>query len=201
MVAGREHRADPVGKVDRPESLLWLRCRLARQLPGGRGPRSTPSGPTRCPPENLATVRDELVGESKGRPDQIVQLRRRPSAHSLVGGAEEPTLEAWERHDDLLDARPQDRTRPRPSSGTIPFGDGQRGRIPVGRSRDHRPRLPLRRRPGRQPRRRPDHHPGLQPDRRGERRQPPPGGPWRRRAGPRGPRHTRRRAAAPAAGP
>jgi predicted phage baseplate assembly protein len=123
-----------VGKVD-DQARYWLRCRLDRgSYPGGRGPEIDAIRPNVVPAWNLASVRDELVGESTGRPDQVVQLRRRPVAHgSLVletqlTGAD---AEAWERHDDLLDARPDDRRYVlNHNRGEIRFGDGRRGQIP-----------------------------------------------------------------------
>ena len=70
-----------VGKVDEPGSLLAaLPAGRAAATRAGAAPEIDCHPPEHGPRSNLATVRDELVGESDGRPNQVVQLRRRPVA-------------------------------------------------------------------------------------------------------------------------
>jgi predicted phage baseplate assembly protein len=124
--------------VDEPR--FWLRCRLERgSYPTGVVPEIDLLRPNTVPARNLATVRDELVGTSNGRPDQVHRLRRTPVlADSLsleTQVDEDPEADKWTPKPDFLESGPDDRHYVlNPSTGEIRFGDGERGAIPVASS-------------------------------------------------------------------
>lgn len=123
----------PVGRVEEPR--LWLRCRIVSGVFPSGGPEVDLVAPNTVPAENLATVRDELLGESEGHPDQTFVLRRSPmqpgSVELDVGEPDGDAVERWDRKDDLLGSGPGDRHYIVDGvGGTILFGDGRRGRIP-----------------------------------------------------------------------
>ena len=127
-------RLDPTieGKDDRP--LFWIRCRLdAGSYPGGRVPTLDFLLPNTVPVTNLATITNEILGESTGRADQVFTLEQRPVselvlAAQFAGGPPEP----WARVDDFLHSGREDRHYVlRATRGEIVFGDGLHGQIPV----------------------------------------------------------------------
>jgi predicted phage baseplate assembly protein len=130
---------EQVGAVAEPR--LWLRCRLvAGSYPAGAAPEVDMVVPNTVRAQNLATIRDEVVGTSEGHPGQTFVLRRVPmQPESLAVEVEEGAdgaFVAWERRDDLLAADPQDRAYAVDgASGTLTFGDGRRGRIPLAGAR------------------------------------------------------------------
>jgi predicted phage baseplate assembly protein len=91
------------------------------------------------------TVREERLGVSNGRPVQSFTLRRKPVL--ILPGENVPDLDltltgadnlatAWTRVDDFYRSRPEDKHFTLdPITGTISFGDGRRGQIPVAGSR------------------------------------------------------------------
>jgi predicted phage baseplate assembly protein len=136
LVEGPEQIAATIeGRVgDAPR--YWLRCRLDQgSYPAGQNPEIDFIRPNGVPARNLATVRDELVGISDGRPDQPFQLRSTPvQPGSLVLSIEAPGQEAeeWQGRDDLLGSGARDQHYVlNANAGTIRFGNGIRGEIPV----------------------------------------------------------------------
>jgi predicted phage baseplate assembly protein len=86
----------------------------------------------------LTTVREEVLGNSDGNPDQIFNLYRKPI---FVGDDRENPIglrttvgdrsAAWTRRDDFLASGPDDLHYVlNTTAGTVRFGDGKRGRIP-----------------------------------------------------------------------
>jgi predicted phage baseplate assembly protein len=131
---------DPVDRLGRvAESRFWLRCRLsAGAYPAGRPPEVDFLRINTVRAENLATVRDEVVGTSEGHPSQTFALRKSPmQPTSLTLQVEEGgEFVPWERQDDLLASAPRDRHYTIDgASGTVAFGDGRRSRIPVAGAR------------------------------------------------------------------
>lgn len=114
----------------------WLRCRLDSGVyPAGRVPLIDSIQPNTVSARSLATVREEIIGQSEGHPDQRFNLRRTPvlreslSLRVQVSGAE---AETWQRVDDFLASNAEDAHYTlNPSNGEIVFGDGRRGRIPL----------------------------------------------------------------------
>lgn len=122
-----------VGPVEEPR--YWLRCRLAAGgYPGGRGPEIDLLRPNTVSARNLATVRDEVLGESEGLPGQLFSSARRPLvAGSLSLWVEGDDLEAeeWMEVADFLASGPDEpHYTLNANSGEVRFGDGERGRIP-----------------------------------------------------------------------
>lgn len=139
LVAGPAE-IEPVGKVGRvAEPRLWLRCRLSSgSYLSGRPPEIDFLRTNTVRAENLATVRQEVVGTSEGHPSQSFTLRRAPMqpASLLLEVEEGDVFVAWQREDDLLASGPGDAHYTIDgASGTVTFGDGRRGRIPVAGSR------------------------------------------------------------------
>ncbi len=118
------------------EECYWLRCRLVGEsYPAGRVPKIAFIRANVVAAENLSTVRDEVVGTSDGEPDQSFTLERRPVSRKTLELVLESSTQAesvWEQVDDFLHSKfdsPHyvlDAT-----SGTIRFGDGKNGLIPV----------------------------------------------------------------------
>jgi predicted phage baseplate assembly protein len=121
--------------------LLWLRCRLVEgSYPAGQEPEIDMIQPNTMSTRNLSTVRDELLDPSEGHPDQTFQLLQTPvqpdSLVLLVEEEQEEGPKRWKRVDDFLAAGPKDEVfQLDPTTGTISFGDGDRGRIPVAGAR------------------------------------------------------------------
>ncbi|MBI3785372.1 MAG: putative baseplate assembly protein [Deltaproteobacteria bacterium] len=129
----RETFSTTEGKVTEPR--IWLRCRLlAGAYPAGREPLIDFLRPNTTPAIHLSTVRDELVAESDGTPNQVIRLRHRPvykGSLDLYGTAPGSEEEPWEAREDFFASNADD-----PHyvvnliSGEIQFGDGSHGRIP-----------------------------------------------------------------------
>lgn len=138
LVAGPAEIAPSVeGKPpEPPEPRYWLRCRLVEgTYPANQIPEIALIRPNTVPARQLVTVRNELLGNSEGHPDQLFTLRYKPmfrdslSLYTQLPGEEE---EEWQRMDDWLSSGPEDRHYVlSPVIGEIRFGDGHRGRIPV----------------------------------------------------------------------
>lgn len=82
----------------------------------------------------------ELLGYGEGRPGQVLQLSRRPVLPGSVtiqvaapaAARGELAWQTWQRIDDLIEAKPEQAVyQLDPESGTIRFGDGLRGRMPL----------------------------------------------------------------------
>ncbi len=122
------------GKVTEPR--YWLRCRLVGgSYPAGRAPEIDFIRPNTVQAQNLSTVREEIVGISEGHPDQSFELRRKPvqpDSLDLWLEVEGQEPEHWRPVEDFLASGPEDpHYRLNATAGTIHFGDGRCGRIPV----------------------------------------------------------------------
>ncbi|SHF55826.1 putative baseplate assembly protein [Streptoalloteichus hindustanus] len=133
----------PTRAVEGIGPRYWLRCRLAGgRYPKGREPEIEAVTPNTVPVHNLVTVRDELLGQSEGHPDESYRLLHSPVA---AGSVEievrvdperdlDPATTSpapWRRVDDFLASRPGDRHYTVDvATGAVSFGDGRRGRIP-----------------------------------------------------------------------
>jgi predicted phage baseplate assembly protein len=133
------------GKVADPR--LWLRCRIeSGGYPGGQAPKIDFIRTNTVSAKSLATVVEEVLGESDGTPGQRFTLRYPPVYRdSLEVRIEEPGLEefpvevagqkpgVWKRVDDFLASGPDDPHYVlNATAGEIRFGDGRKGgRIPV----------------------------------------------------------------------
>jgi hypothetical protein len=126
--------------VSRP--MVWLRMRL-------RDASAPPALLRRlrlntAPATAAATRLDERLGASDGRPAQRFTLEKTPvliapetQAPDLeLEVADEQGAEIWRRVDDFFRAGPDSAVYTLdPETGTIGFGDGRRGRIPVAGAR------------------------------------------------------------------
>jgi predicted phage baseplate assembly protein len=117
------------------QKRFWLRCRLDSGVyPAGRVPEIDFIRPNTIKAENRATVREERVGISDGRPDQRMELRRKPVLPKTLELRVEIAGEdarIWQRVDDFLASGPDDlHYTLNHNSGEIRFGDGRRGEIP-----------------------------------------------------------------------
>ena len=118
------------------EPLFWLRCRLnSNGFPAGKPPEIDSIRFNTVSALSLATMRDEVLDPSKGHPNQSFELRHKPihrESLTLRVETSDSDTETWLQKDDFLDSGPNDphyvleRT-----TGTVRFGDGKRGRIPV----------------------------------------------------------------------
>jgi predicted phage baseplate assembly protein len=118
---------------DAPEELFWIRVRVARagyeRAPLLDAVRTNTVGATQA-----QTQRDEVLGGSSARPDQVFRLAFTPVLDSTLrlevdeGGGFQP----WRQVADFFASTDQDihfvlnRT-----TGEVRFGDGEHGRIPV----------------------------------------------------------------------
>jgi predicted phage baseplate assembly protein len=122
------------GRVVDPR--YWLRIRVASgAYPAGMAPLVDFIRPNVVDAENLATVLNEPLGQSRGTFPQTFQLRFSPVVKdSLQLGVTEPGEDAspWTRKDDLLGSGPDDQDFVlNAATGEISFGDGINGRLPV----------------------------------------------------------------------
>jgi predicted phage baseplate assembly protein len=117
------------------DERFWLRCRVGGgAYPAGREPVVDFLRPDTVRAQSLSTVRDEFVGTSEGHPSQSFTLRRRPVRRGSL--QLEVTVqgesETWNAVEDFLASKPDDPHYVLDATpGTITFGDGRRGRIPV----------------------------------------------------------------------
>ncbi len=122
------------------EPRYWLRVRLDRgSFPDGESPEIDFIRPNTVPAENLTSVRAQILGESQGQPAEVFSLPFRPvePASLRIKTETEQTsqTENWERVDDFLSSKPRDKHFVlNAAAGTIQFGDGERGQIPVASS-------------------------------------------------------------------
>lgn len=131
-----------------PESRYWIRCRLeSGNYPSGRIPSIDFIRANVVEAESLATVRDEIAGETEGRPEQMVQLSRfpvqpgsldleirsgdQPSGTVTADAAPDRADVKWTRVDAFLASKPGDQHYTLNSTtGEIRFGDGIHGKVP-----------------------------------------------------------------------
>lgn len=115
------------------ESLFWLRVRVARagyeRAPLLDSVRTNTIGATQA-----QTQRDEIVGGSNGRPDQVLRLAFKPVLKGTLRLEVQEGLEfePWIEVEDFFASTGQDKhfvlNR---TTGDIVFGNGEHGRIPV----------------------------------------------------------------------
>ncbi len=123
------------GKITE-EERYWLRCRIDRgNFPAGTVPEIDFVRPNTVSATALSTVRNEVLGQSEGHPDQTFAFRKQPVAKdSLVirTEVEDRAPEYWEQVEDFLASGPDDPHYVlNASAGQIQFGNGIQGRIPV----------------------------------------------------------------------
>jgi predicted phage baseplate assembly protein len=128
--------ASEIGRI--PGKQYWLRCRLeSGAYPAGAQPEIDMIRPNVVPARNLATVREEVLGISDGRPDQRYTLQRKPvlpgSLELVVAIPNQPgDARRWEQRPDFLASRPDAlHYTLNANAGEIVFGDGIHGEIPV----------------------------------------------------------------------
>lgn len=118
--------------------LHWLRLRLDAPLPAGEpGVRPLSALHLNTVSATQAVTRlDEALGRSNGRPAQRFTLARTPVLTDPARQAPDLDLtvggEPWQRVPDFFRSGPGDtHYLIDPGTGTVSFGDGRRGRIPV----------------------------------------------------------------------
>ena len=134
LIEGPE-KIEPTKVGNVPAEHFWLRCRLvAGNFPNGRVPRIDFIRANTVEAINLSTIREEVLGVSDGRPDQSFTLARTPveaASLELVTEVEGEDNEEWQQVEDFLATKPDDKHfLLNPTTGTITFGNGDRGRIP-----------------------------------------------------------------------
>lgn len=115
------------------DARYWVRCRIADTSGYASAPVVDVIACNTVPAVNLATVRNEYLGQSGGQPGESFALRFRPvEVTSLVLDVVTPDGDtgAWRAVDDFLSSQPDDPVYTVDgASGTITFGDGRAGRI------------------------------------------------------------------------
>jgi predicted phage baseplate assembly protein len=119
------------------DKRYWIRCRLeSGSYPTNQVPEIDFIRPNVVPARNLSTIRQEVIDQSEGHPNQTFQLRRTPVVPDsldlrITDAAGES--ERWEQVDDFLASGPDDpHYTLNATKGEIRFGDGRlHGRIPV----------------------------------------------------------------------
>lgn len=151
---GSRIKRDRLGAVT-DKDLYWLRCRLVRSG-YDRAPRLDSVLTNTVAATQALTVRDEVLGTSNGRPDQVFGLANTPvlersSPLAVRSGGEtveirslrlevnetglDDGFEVWQQVDDFFASKDDDRhfVLDR-TTGEVRFGDGRRGRIPAATS-------------------------------------------------------------------
>lgn len=118
------------------EARYWLRCRLASEsYPAGLTPEIDFIRANAVEVKNLTTVRQEILGESEGHPDQLFTLNSTPvvaDSLQLVVELEGQERQRWQPVDSLLRSCHDDRHYMlNPNRGEIRFGNGRQGQIPT----------------------------------------------------------------------
>ena len=118
------------------EELYWLRVRLDDgAYPAGKAPVVDFIRPNVVTAENLSTVQQELLGESRGAPGQTFTLQHNPvQADTLtlvvIEQGQDPAT--WNQKQDFLASQPGDTDYVlNAATGESRFGNGVRGLIPV----------------------------------------------------------------------
>jgi predicted phage baseplate assembly protein len=146
---GDKIKKDIMGNVT-DTSLYWIRVRLAKNG-YDMAPRVSAVLTNTVSATQAQTIRDEILGGSDGRPNQLFKLANTPvierDTPMTLTGADGLTvqvtsveidvdegagLEAWQEVEDFFSSGPDDPhfTLDR-TTGEVQFGDGQFGRIPV----------------------------------------------------------------------
>jgi predicted phage baseplate assembly protein len=116
-----------------PKALYWIRARVERSQ-YERPPQLLAIRTNTVAVRQAETVRDEVLGGSNGRRDQVFRLANAPVLHDALrlevdeGSGDE----LWTRVDDFFGSAPTDRHYVlNRTTGEIRFGDGRNGSIPV----------------------------------------------------------------------
>jgi Baseplate J-like protein len=129
-------------EADQFRELYWIRAKI-KSAYQGEEPRPGLLNAVRLntvPATQAATRLEESLGRSNGRPAQTFSLPKTPVLISPLTNTPELELavtsagntETWTRVDDFFKSGPQDtHFLLDPKIGTLTFGDGRRGRIPV----------------------------------------------------------------------
>jgi predicted phage baseplate assembly protein len=146
---GDKIKKDIMGNVT-DTSLYWIRVRLAKNG-YDMAPRLSAVLTNTVSATQAQTIRDEILGGSNGRPNQLFKLANTPvierETPMTLTGADGLTvqvtsveidvdegagLQAWQEVEDFFSSGPDDPhfTLDR-TTGEVQFGDGQFGRIPV----------------------------------------------------------------------
>jgi predicted phage baseplate assembly protein len=146
---GDKIKKDIMGNVT-DTSLYWIRVRLAKNG-YDMAPRLSAVLTNTVSATQAQTIRDEILGGSDGRPNQLFKLANTPVIERdtpvMLTGADGLTIqvtsveidvdegagpEAWQEVEDFFSSGPDDPhfTLDR-TTGEVQFGDGQFGRIPV----------------------------------------------------------------------
>lgn len=132
---------DALGLIEQPH--YWIRCRLE----SGDGLRDDPPRVAMLLPNtvdaiNLETFEDEFVGVSEGVPDQEFELGQLAVLHDpdsiklRLEYVDDRVETDWELKNDFLCSSGDDRHFTLDAAaGTIRFGDGSRGQIPLAGTR------------------------------------------------------------------
>lgn len=130
--AKQEMQRAAIGKV--PEELYWIRCRLERSG-YERTPKLMAVRTNTVAASQAETIRDEVLGGSDGRPNQVFRLANTPVLRgTLVLEVDEGDgYRQWTHVDDFFGSSATDRHYVlNRTTGEIRFGDGVHGAIPVG---------------------------------------------------------------------
>lgn len=129
-------------EADQFRELYWIRVRI-KSAYQGEEPRPGLLNAIRLntvPVTQADTRLEDSLGRSSGRPAQTFTLPKAPVLINPMTNAPDlelavtsaGTTEVWSRVDDFFRSGPQDmHFLLDPKSGTLTFGDGRRGRIPV----------------------------------------------------------------------
>jgi predicted phage baseplate assembly protein len=133
-------KTPPTGSMRRvalgvvPEERYWIRGRVELSQ-YERPPKLLAVRTNTVAAQQAETIRDEVLGGSNGRRDQVFQLANTPVLHeSLRLEVDEGDgFQPWTRVDDFFGSSPGDRHYVlNRTSGEVRFGDGLNGSIPVG---------------------------------------------------------------------
>jgi predicted phage baseplate assembly protein len=125
---------DVFGEV--PDPRHWIRARLT-SAQYERAPTLTAVRTNTIAATQAETVRDEVLGGSDGRPNQVFKVANTPVLRDTLRLEvnEGDGFVAWTRADDFFGAGPHDRHYVLDrTTGEVRFGDGVHGAIPVGNS-------------------------------------------------------------------
>ena len=114
----------------------WIRVRLdSGSYPGKIAPQIDFLRPNTVDAVNLSTYRNEILGYTEGHPSEIFQIRNKPLQALSIQLQVGSTTTTWTQVPDFLSSKPVDQVYVlNATAGTIQFGDGGHGAIPVASS-------------------------------------------------------------------
>ncbi|MFN7931267.1 MAG: putative baseplate assembly protein [Blastocatellia bacterium] len=116
------------------QDLYWIRARVARSE-YERPPQLLAVRTNTVAAQQAETIRDEVLGGSNGRRDQVFRLASVPvlAASLRLEVNEGSGFETWTRQDDFFASQKNDHHFVlNPTTGEVRFGDGVNGAIPTG---------------------------------------------------------------------